>query len=181
MTLKADEAYTSSIDSKLTQTIDQLGRLGDMIRMQASSIREINTRIDFMGKEIDTLKVPNFDAVFAYIDRQNNLIASDVDRKLAIKADKKDVEICVPQRVEDLYRSLSGTMVDLKSEVARRATKEDFEALSRTKADAEDLRTVSQDLTEKTTIRELQDLIDSQIKPLQLGLASVEKSNSSTL
>ncbi len=47
-----------------------MARLGDIIQNQTSAITDLNFRLDRMGREVEELKTPNFESVFAYIDRQ---------------------------------------------------------------------------------------------------------------
>jgi hypothetical protein len=57
-------------------------------------------------------------------------VRADTERQLAIKADKRDVETAVPMRMEDLLRTLNGEIKDMKVDLARKATKEEFHVLA---------------------------------------------------
>jgi hypothetical protein len=60
-------------------------------------------------------------------------LSGEVNRKLDAKADHREVETVIPQRLEDLYRSIHNTVTDLKLEMARKATKEEFHELATSK------------------------------------------------
>lgn len=130
---KATEKDVAVLDSRIQQAFSQIERLNEGYQTQAISIADMNTRLDSIARDIHTLKNPNYDHIYAYIDRQVNSVLVDMDRKLAIKADQHLVETCIPVRMEDLYRSLNSKVVDLKAEVARSATKEEFQILANTK------------------------------------------------
>ncbi len=61
---------------------------------------------------------------------QVNSMIVDFDRKLAAKAETKDIERAVPARMDEILRNFSNQISDLKSDVARTASKEDFHALN---------------------------------------------------
>lgn len=62
-----------------------------------------------------------------------NQINADTERKIALKADLRELERAVPQRLEDLLRGLNSQIADIKMEVARTATKEEFQVLAMNK------------------------------------------------
>jgi hypothetical protein len=49
--------------------------------------------------------------------------------KLAVKADLREVERSVPQKVDEVYRSLMGEVKSLQKDISRAATKEEFHVL----------------------------------------------------
>ncbi len=96
-------------------------------------IQSLSTHITQLEKEIDVLKHPNYDQIFAYIDRQVDNLSQDTDRKLQIKADKREMETVIPQRLEDLYRNLNTKYQEVKIDVAKAATKEELIAVAQSK------------------------------------------------
>lgn len=108
-------------------------RLQHEIENQAKDIITLHNALATQEKEIESLKNPNYDQIFAYIDRQIQGVQGDTERKLAIKADKREMETVIPQRLEDLYRNMNSKYHDLKLEVAKTATKEDVLALAQAK------------------------------------------------
>ncbi len=79
------------------------------------------------------LKNPSYEQIFAYIDRQVQNLTQDTERKLSIKADKREMETVIPQRLEDLYRNLNNKYHEIKVEVAKTATKEELIAIAQAK------------------------------------------------
>jgi len=89
---KASLEALSSLDSRLTTMYNQISRVTETLQTQHVAISEINGKLDRMSGEIESLKIPNYDQFFAYVDRQITNTLADVDRKLSIKADLRDVE-----------------------------------------------------------------------------------------
>jgi hypothetical protein len=52
------------------QAMIQMTKLGDIVQNQTAAITDLNYRVEKMNREIEDLKTPNFDTVFAYVDRQ---------------------------------------------------------------------------------------------------------------
>lgn len=86
-----------------------------------------------MSGEIDVLKNPSYDQIFQYVDRSIEQINTDVDRKLAVKADKREMETVIPQRLEDLYRNMNSKYHDLKLDVSKLASKEELNVVAQAK------------------------------------------------
>lgn len=55
--------------------------------------------------------------------------------KLAVKADLREVERSVPQKVDEVYRLLMGEVKAMQKDLARTATKEEFHVLLASKVD----------------------------------------------
>jgi predicted metal-dependent hydrolase len=113
--------------------VQHADRLQSTVQDQALEIQSLQTHIGHLEKEIEALKNPSYDQIFAYIDRQVQHVTEDTERKLTIKADKREMETVIPQRLEDLYRTLNRKVQDLKVDVARTATKEELIAIAQTK------------------------------------------------
>lgn len=125
--------------------------------------------------DINVLKNPNYDNIYTYIDRQVHNLTTDLDNRLVMKADKRDVENALPQRLEDLYRNIYSKVQDMKMEIARCATKEDLVELANTKADHASLRDLSSELSERTTRHEVHQTLLNNMKPVLQTMTSLEK------
>ncbi len=90
-------------------------------------------RLDQAHKDIEVLQNPSYETLYAYIDRQIANNVTDTERKLALKADLRFVESCVPTRLEDLYRSINSKLNDLKVDIAQCASKEALNNLAHSK------------------------------------------------
>lgn len=99
------------------------------LQSQSTLITELSTKLDNVTQEIQVLRNPNYDQIFSYIDRQVENVGTDIDRKCALKADKREIETVLPQRVEELYRGLMGKYQDLKMDMARTVSKDEFIAV----------------------------------------------------
>ena len=130
---KANERDVAVLETKLIQANDTINRLHDKIHEQSIIISDINMRLDRSDRDIDSLKNPNYDQIFSYIDRQiaNNI--TDFDRKIDLKADIRYVENALPERLENLYRTMNVKINDMKVDLAKTATKEEFQALANQK------------------------------------------------
>lgn len=180
--------------------VQHADRLQSTVQDQALEIQSLQTHIGHLEKEIEALKNPSYDQIFAYIDRQVQHVTEDTERKLTIKADKREMETVIPQRLEDLYRTLNRKVQDLKVDVrtARTATKEELIAIAQTKvtpssllvclfssnpplpagpfqAERTEVRDIAAELHDKVSRGETAGLLASQTKPLFTALAAIEK------
>jgi hypothetical protein len=110
-----------------------IDKMSETIHEQALNISEMNSRMDRMEKDICVLQNPSYDQIFSYIDRQVANTISDFERKIDVKADIKYVDSMLPQRLENLYRSMNVKLNDMKVDIAKSATKEEFQALANVK------------------------------------------------
>jgi hypothetical protein len=101
--------------------------------VQAVSISELNIRLDSLAADVHILRHPNYDQIYAYIDRQVATLNTDIDRKLVLKADQHEMETCIPQRIEDLYRGMHTKINDMRVDLAAAATREQFQILNNNK------------------------------------------------
>ena len=58
---------------------NQLARLNEVLQDQNSAIRDLNTRVTRLGDEVDDMRNPNYDKIFAYVDKQ---VRSSTDMEL---------------------------------------------------------------------------------------------------
>lgn len=54
----------------LIQVTRQLSRLNEVIQDQNTAIRELNGRVTHVYDEIETIRNPNYEQIFSYIDKQ---------------------------------------------------------------------------------------------------------------
>ena len=112
------------------QLTEHMTRIGEIVQRNANAINDINIRLDRACNDIEELKRPNYDHIFSYIDRQLNGLSSDLDRKMALKADAQVVERVLPARVEEIIRTFNIQLADMKIELGRTASKEEFHRLA---------------------------------------------------
>lgn len=48
----------------------QLSRLNEVLQDQNSAIRDLNNRVTRLADEVDDMRNPNYDKIFAYVDKQ---------------------------------------------------------------------------------------------------------------
>jgi hypothetical protein len=130
---KASERDVAVLDTKLMQALSMIDKLGDTLHEQSIAISDINVRLDRFDRDIESLKNPNYDQIFSYIDRQVAHAVSDFERKIELKADIRYVDNALPERLENLYRTMNVKLNDMKVDIAKSATKEEFQALANQK------------------------------------------------
>lgn len=130
---KAGDKDLAILDNRIQQALHQIEKLNDAFQSQAILIADTNNRMDGIAHDIQILKNPNYGQLYGYIDQQIGTIFTEMDRKLLQKADQKAVETCIPARVEDLYRALTTKVDDMQVDIARAATKEEFQLLANNK------------------------------------------------
>jgi hypothetical protein len=174
---KVDQKEYIALQTRYELVVQNADQMQSAIREQALEIQGLQVHIGSLEKEIEVLKHPSYDQIFAYIDRQVQNLTQDTERKLAVKADKREMETVIPQRLEDLYRNLNAKYQDIKIEVAKTATKEELMAIAQAKADRSECRELAADLHEKVSRAESASLINTQTKPLFTALAALEKAH----
>lgn len=115
------------------QAFDMIDKINSTLHNQTVAISDINYRLDRFDRDVHALQNPNYDQIFAYIDRQIANTVGDFERKIEVKADVKYVDTALPMRLEDLYRSMNVKLNDMKVDIAKSATKEEFHALANQK------------------------------------------------
>lgn len=110
-----------------------IDKINSTLHNQTVAISDINYRLDRFDRDVHALQNPNYDQIFAYIDRQIANTVGDFERKIEVKADVKYVDTALPMRLEDLYRSMNVKLNDMKVDIAKSATKEEFHALANQK------------------------------------------------
>jgi hypothetical protein len=108
------------------QANSTIEKLQTQLQNQSTALAALTSTVESMTHDVHVLKNPTYDQIFTYIDRQVENVTTDVDRKLAVKADRREMEIVLPQRVEDLYRNMVGKYQELKTDMARTVSKEEF-------------------------------------------------------
>jgi septal ring factor EnvC (AmiA/AmiB activator) len=156
---KANLDDVATIETNLMQVTRQLSRLNEVIQEQNSTIRELNHRVTLLQEEVEDVRNPNFQQIFTYIDKQVrerergregnscleldlthclyalqvNKVASEMSDRLAEKADTRDVERSIPQKVEEVYRNILSQMNSLHKDLGRTVTKDEFHQFLATK------------------------------------------------
>jgi hypothetical protein len=154
------------VDNKGIDTINQLKDLINVVDSQNLAIVDLTNRVNLINREVDVLKNPNLDKIFAYVDRKITNVNNDIDRKLSIKADKIEIETAVPARLEDMLRSVHSQVKDIQREVLKSATKDEVKILSTEMATNNDLQSLS---SITITRRDLQELLSTHVeKSIQL-------------
>jgi hypothetical protein len=144
---KANLEDVSTLESNLVQVTRQLSRLNEVLQEQNSAVRELNNRVTHLQEEVEDSRNPNFQQIFSYIDKQvrstpseSHLTLLQVDKvvaemndRLSDKADVRDVERSIPQKVDEVYRNLLSQMNGLHKDLGRAVTKDEFHQLLATK------------------------------------------------
>jgi hypothetical protein len=133
MDSKASERDVAVLESKLLQALGLIDKLNNSLHEQSIVLSDINLRLDRSDRDIDALKNPNYDQIFCYIDRQVANAVSDFERKLETKADVRYVDNALPERLENLYRTMNVKINDMKVDISKAATKDEFLALANQK------------------------------------------------
>jgi uncharacterized coiled-coil protein SlyX len=195
--LKSDTTRVDKLEEKLSKITSTVKTLSEVVTQNANTLNNLCLRADKLSADVEELKHPNYDQIFAYIDRQVNAMSMDTDRKLALKADQQILDRVLPQRVEDIIRNFSVQLADVKIELGRTATKEDFHLLATSKvccgrslisfrelkccvdvclqADGEQVRDLAAEVSERVSRHDLQQSITQQVKPLVISVSSLER------
>lgn len=150
-------------------------RLHGLLANQNQTIERLTAQLDDCCEEVNRLKTPNHDYVFSYVDRQMQNTLMDIEGKLSSKAEKRDVETCLPQRFEDLYRNIYNKVVDIQHEVSRCATREELLELANVKADVGALRDLSAEMISRISRSDAQQIISAHIQPVLQLIKTQEK------
>lgn len=166
---------TLLIHSNNNKAQDQFNSINKILEEQAMLIKDLTYKLDQRDKEIELLKSPNNEIIFNYVDRQIQNIGNEIDKKIINKADYKDILKAVPERCEDMIRVMSGQYKDLKSEVNRLVSRDEFENIVIDKADKKDLTNAILSIGDMVSQHDLQACVNSQVKPLVHAMTSLEK------
>jgi hypothetical protein len=166
---------TLLINSNNNKTQDQFNSINKILEEQSILIKDLTYKLDQKDKEIELLKIPNHETLFNYINRQIQSVGNEIDKKLINKAEYKDVLKAVPERCEDMIRVMSGQYKDLKSEVNRLVSRDEFENIVIDKADKKDLTNAVLSISDMVSQHDLQACVNNQVKPLVHAMLSLEK------
>lgn len=103
------------------------------MEQQSQQISNFRDRMTRLEADVHDMKGSYYDRIIEYIDKQVVRTYDDFDKKLATKAEVHMMETVVPQRLEDSYRFLTNSIADIKSDLNRKATKDDIHLLASTK------------------------------------------------
>lgn len=133
---KAGIADLSSLEKNTISMAKQLDKINELLHSQNHAILNLNDRVSRVTADVDTLKEPNLDRMYQYIDRQTKALSLEIDHKLAAKADQaKAAEASSTLRhvSEEVVPSLLGQVAELKAEMRDVATRSDLQLLANTK------------------------------------------------
>lgn len=112
--------------STFLQANTSIAQLQAQVDTQNQQIQDLHTQLQDAKEEITKLQNPTYSQLYTYIDAQVEHLYQDIDRLLKVKADKHEVETMLPLRVEELYRNLLSKYQDMKCEVIKCVSKEEF-------------------------------------------------------
>jgi hypothetical protein len=103
------------------QLTHEMQSLQSQLTTHSNTIQNLQLANQQLSYEIKELqKPPNYDILFEYINRQNSIIQSDLERSLSFKYDKKDIETLLPKKTEEMYLQLKSqvneVIYDLKQD-----------------------------------------------------------------
>lgn len=176
--LKLQSAVITSLEDKLHDSHVQISRMNEIMQHQSAAITDLNRRLETVMAEVQDVaqRPPPSDAhLLAHLDKQMNRHRADVDKRLASQAEREAVEHLSQARVEELLRSLSNQVADLRMEVDRKATKEQFHALSDGKVDSKEHLELLATVHEKISMTQLTSSVNNQVRPLVMAMAALEK------
>lgn len=129
MNRKANIEDVSAIESNLMHVTRQLSKLNEVLQEQNAAVRELNNRVTLLQEEIEDARNPNYQQIFTYIDKQINKLVGEMNDRLSEKADVREVERAIPQKVDEVYRNLLSQMNGLHKDLGRTVTKDEFHQL----------------------------------------------------
>ena len=117
----------------LFQTIDKISSFTEIIQLQSITIKSLQDRCQSVEQSFDLYKSTNSDKLISYIDQKLSVVMTEIDRKLDLKANQREIDFLLPKRIEDLYQNLNTNVIHLKNDILLKATKEDFHSLQNSK------------------------------------------------
>lgn len=62
------------LEQSLREAQTHMSRMHEIMQHQSAAITDLNYRLEKAARDIDDLKIPNHDAIFAYIDRKVHMV-----------------------------------------------------------------------------------------------------------
>lgn len=167
----------SNYEERLGDISTKLSKMNELLNNQSIAITNLNSRVERITEDIEDVRLnPNYDAIYAYIDRQVQHVANDFTRKLGAKIDQQVFDASIPQQLKDTLSQLNKQVEDIKSDIRKNiATKSDVLELHSTKASAEDVHALAADLSTKMNQFEVNQVLTNQINPLVTAMSAMEK------
>eukprot|EP00981_Chlorochromonas_danica_P004287 scaffold865_cov160-Ochromonas_danica.AAC.6 len=172
---KVDQKDFNDLEDKVELMLQENRRLHGLLANQNQTIERLTAQLDDCCMEVNRLKTPNYDQVLSYVDRQMQNTLIDIEAKLSTKAEKREVETCLPQRAEDLYRNIYNKVADIHREVSHCATREELLELANVKADVGALRDLSAEMISRISRSDAQQIISAHIQPVLQLIKNQEK------
>ena len=171
-----NKASKSSVEAKLEKSLERIDLLEQKVESFTKTIDKLVQRIELQQKEITDLRLyPQLDPLYKHVDTAVNNIRVEVDRKLNAKADVEYVQHYIPNKLDDMYRSLNVQVCALKNENKLLASKEEVKLLLNRTASLEEVKDINATVMQKAGKQELHHEIVSQVKPLIAAVSSIEK------
>ena len=163
---KVDINAVSALEMKVETIASHVLGLQRTLESQQKSIDSLGRRFDTFRDEVLEQKRMDHDSVAAYIDIRLREIEMEFDKKaeavrLSVNTRNSDTE-----RLEGLYRALNLQIQDIKIHLAQTITVNEFQVGVCTKAEQNDLEALYSDLGTKVTARDVNSLLNAQIKPI---------------
>ena len=136
--LKRKAAITdlSSLEKNTISMAKQLDKINELLHSQNHAILNLNDRVTRVTADVETLKEPNLDRLYQYVDRQTKELSLEIDRKLAAKADQaRAAESASTLRhvSEEVVPSLLGQVAELKADMRDVVSRSDLQLLANAK------------------------------------------------
>lgn len=156
---------------------DKLTKINELLMNQNIAITNLNSRVERITDDISDLRTnPNYNDIYAYIDRQIQQIANDFARKIGTKADSNVVDNLLPKQINDIKENLLNEIQHMKNEVnAKKANKEDISTLHIEKADGNEVRELASALATKVSQYDVNQILNKQLTPIVTSLSALEK------
>ena len=157
------------------QALDSINTLKETVAIQNRMITGLQEQVRKQEADLDILKNPSYERLYAYTDNQIIHVMQETDRKLALKPDHRDIELSVPARLDDAYRQLQTNVQEIKYDMLNKATKEDLKVLASNKVDHSEFRDALAQVHDKASVYQVQREINQVVSPLTKSMAALEK------
>eukprot|EP00981_Chlorochromonas_danica_P005952 scaffold1243_cov173-Ochromonas_danica.AAC.13 len=172
---KVSQQQYCQVERKLDEVIRSKETLQLQVASQEKTITELTAQLAQCNADLHQLNAPNYGNVFGYVDHHLDKLSRDIDNKLLVKADKREMETAFPQRLEDLYRDLYGKIQDLKLEMAQTASKTDLIQMDNNKADVAVVKDLKVAILERINKQDMHQGLVSHMQPIADTIAALEK------
>jgi hypothetical protein len=183
------------LEDNLAKLSSQFEQVFSAVESQNTAIDNLNYKMSSLSKRVDEVnltlnesKLASTDDLYQHIQAQiqrlkqdseklnlqldENLNATgDLERKLDMKANQRELDDVVPFKIDQAARKLQNQINDIKKDMTDCASKDDIAG----KATLYELREVTMELSEKVSRQDFNDGVNEQVRPLVNAVASLEK------